>query len=244
MAKKKKKQEPQPAAFKAAQFSSLKGYKPAEEGPDPLQVKQERQVQPEQEKVDSARERDIFLRAMEGVRPFSGKMPFKEVSAVKPASAPSPITQEERNVFLDALANLQLDVRFREEEREESDDDTLRPLSASRTRQLKRGEIRIDYELDLHGMVRDEALQCLASFVAGAWTRRQQAVLVITGKGNNSPGEPVLQRAVAGWLRDKGRGMVAEFSPAPRQMGGSGAFVVFLRDKDKKLPVGVRNQTG
>jgi len=54
-------------------------------------------------------------------------------------------------------------------------------------------------------------------------------VLVITGKGINSPEGPVLQGAVAGWLRQQGKGMVAEFSPAPRDKGGSGAFVVFLK---------------
>jgi DNA-nicking Smr family endonuclease len=27
--------------------------------------------------------------------------------------------------------------------------------------------------------------------------------------------------------------MVAEFAPAPQQMGGSGALVVFLKDKSK-----------
>jgi DNA-nicking Smr family endonuclease len=100
-------------------------------------------------------------------------------------------------------------------------------------RQLKRGAIRIDYELDLHGLTREEALESLAAFVTGAFNRGQTAVLVITGKGNNSPGEPVLVGAVAGWLRDRGRGMVAEFAPAPRQMGGGGAFVVFLKEKPK-----------
>jgi DNA-nicking Smr family endonuclease len=54
-------------------------------------------------------------------------------------------------------------------------------------------------------------------------------VLVITGKGINSPEGPVLQRVVAEWLRKEGKGTVAEFAPAPREMGGSGAFVVFLR---------------
>jgi len=96
---------------------------------------------------------------------------------------------------------------------------------------LRRGALRIDLELDLHGLTREEALASLERFVAGAYNRGQKAVLVITGKGNNSPEEPVLQGAVAGWLRDRGKGMVAEFSPAPRQMGGSGAFVVFLKEK-------------
>ena len=56
-------------------------------------------------------------------------------------------------------------------------------------------------------------------------------MLVITGKGINSAEGPVLQGAVADWLREKGRGLVAEFAPAPRDKGGSGAFVVFLKNK-------------
>ena len=37
--------------------------------------------------------------------------------------------------------------------------------------------------------------------------------------------------AVAGWLRENGKGMVSEFAPAPKEMGGSGAFVLFLKEK-------------
>jgi DNA-nicking Smr family endonuclease len=36
---------------------------------------------------------------------------------------------------------------------------------------------------------------------------------------------------VSGWLREAGKGMVSEFVPAPREMGGSGAIVVFLKEK-------------
>jgi len=59
---------------------------------------------------------------------------------------------------------------------------------------------------------------------------------VITGKGNNSPGEPVLRNAVGVWLREVGKTMVSEFVAAPRDMGGSGAFVVFLREKKQEEP--------
>ena len=100
-------------------------------------------------------------------------------------------------------------------------------------RRLKSGAIRIDLELDLHGMTRDEALESMKHFITGAFNRGQKAVLVITGKGNNSVGEPVLQAAVMSWLRETGKKMVAEFAPAPQQLGGSGALVVFLKDKDK-----------
>jgi DNA-nicking Smr family endonuclease len=98
-------------------------------------------------------------------------------------------------------------------------------------RQLKRGTIRISAELDLHGFLKDEALARLEHFISDAYSLGRQAVLVITGKGINSPDGPVLPGAVSRWLREPGKGMVAEFHPAPRDKGGSGAFVVFLKQK-------------
>jgi DNA-nicking Smr family endonuclease len=112
------------------------------------------------------------------------------------------------------------------------DQDEEAPRSASgRMKQLKRSAISISEELDLHGYLRDEALARLEQFLAGAYHRGRKAVLVITGKGINSPEGPVLQGAVAEWLRSKGKGIVAEYAPAPRDKGGSGAFVVFLKNR-------------
>jgi len=79
-------------------------------------------------------------------------------------------------------------------------------------------------------LTREEALNALPRFLRNAAAYGEKAVLVITGKGLNSPGEPVLQQAVAGWLQESGKGLVLEFAPAPRDMGGHGAFVVFLRN--------------
>jgi len=149
----------------------------------------------------------------------------------KTAPAVRGIDEEERRVFFREIEKLELDVKFRDELPE--DVTLLRAAGSNRLRELKRGAIHISLELDLHGLTRDEALASLVRFIGGAYNRSQKAVLVITGKGNNSPEEPVLQGAVAGWLRDRGKGMVAEFTPAPRQLGGSGAFVVFLKDKEK-----------
>jgi DNA-nicking Smr family endonuclease len=94
---------------------------------------------------------------------------------------------------------------------------------------VKRGIIAVSHQLDLHGLTREEALAALPRFLDTARRKGQKAALVITGKGINSPGEPVLQQAIASWLRDAGRGMVLEFAPAPRELGGGGAYVVFLR---------------
>jgi DNA-nicking Smr family endonuclease len=98
-------------------------------------------------------------------------------------------------------------------------------------RRLKRGEIRIGRELDLHGFLKEEALKQLELFIANAYGSEEQAVLVITGKGINSPEGPVLQGAVEDWLTNKGKGLIVEFSRAPRGLGGSGAFVVFLKQR-------------
>jgi DNA-nicking Smr family endonuclease len=222
--KKQKKADNIPGKFAAKPFSSLKGFQ-SETAKPPGKTALPKPPPAAPPEVDD----DIlFLRAMAEVRRLQTASPAGK-SAPKPAPAGRAVAEEERRVFLQAVERLHLDVTFRDELPEGVT--PLHPAGSNRLRQLRRGALRIDLELDLHGLTREEALASLERFVAGAYNRGQKAVLVITGKGNNSPEEPVLRGAVAGWLRDRGKGMVAEFSPAPRQMGGSGAFVVFLKEK-------------
>ena len=223
--KKQKKKDNTPAAFAAKPFNSLKGFHAETKGPEGKAAP----PVPPPPRPPEADDAAIFMRAVADVkRLHPAQRPVKEKK--KTAPAVGGIDAEERRVFLREIGKLELDVKFRDELPE--DVTPLRPAGSNRLRELKRGAIHISLELDLHGLTRDEALACLDRFIAGAYNRSQKVVLVITGKGNNSPEEPVLQGAVAGWLRDRGKGMVAEFTPAPRQMGGSGAFVVFLKDKE------------
>jgi DNA-nicking Smr family endonuclease len=222
--KKKKKPEQKPKEFVSRPFGALKGVRPdhAAEPPKAAAIP----VQAEK-KSDGGEE---FLRAVADVRPLH---PERKLPVKKGEPAPrklAGIDEEERRLFLETVGGIRLDAAFRDELPEEAE--PVKPLPVNRWRELKRGAIRIDFQLDLHGLTRDEALQGLASFITGAFNRGQKAVLVITGKGNRSPGEPVLQGAVTGWLREQGKGMVAEFAPAPRDMGGSGAFVVFLKNRE------------
>jgi len=214
--------------FSAAPFTALKGITaPAQVAPS-LPPSSPPPPQP----VEDDDDLELFFRAVSDVRPLAPDAQVKPPAGAS-ATVPLPVAvrarrfeEEDRTLFLKALEGLE--VRFEEELPDESD--SLRPISASRLKQLKQGTIRITLELDLHGMTRDEALVSLDHFIGGAWRRGMKAVLVITGKGNNSPGEPVLQAAVAGWLRVQGKKTVVEFAPAPPQMGGTGAFVVFLRE--------------
>lgn len=216
--------------FQTTPFSALKGVAvsppPAVEAEPPLPS-----VPPSSGEDEDA---GLFLQAMGGVRRLDAPPRVQNASTVakKPASAPSaPIRREtidpaEQEAFNLAIGQLHLDVTFSDRLPEE---DELKPLGANRLRQLKRGVIRVDRQIDLHGLTREEALEELPRFLRNARVHAEKAVLVITGKGNNSPGEPVLQQAIAAWLRDRGKEFVVEFAPAPREMGGSGAFVVFLR---------------
>jgi len=222
--KKNKKPEPRPADFNNNPFKALKGLKPT------AARAVERKTPARTEKPED--DTELFLRFVQDVKaihPPSGSG-LKAVSGGKAAPS-SGADRDEEQLFLQAIQKIGAARMFTQPEPEA--DEEPRRSASSRMRQLKRGTIRIRQELDLHGEIKDAALAKLERFIAEAFDRGQKAVLVITGKGINSPEGPVLQGAVAAWLCGKGKGMVAEFAPAPRDLGGSGAFVVFLRASEK-----------
>ena len=212
--------------FHITPFAALKGVAVSEtepaEPPHPV-------VQKKPESFEEGV--DLFLQAVEGVRPFQptarkplqeDSLPVRKVPDKKGAGLPL----IEENTFLEEIGRLKLDTKFTDSTQ---DDGELQPLAGNRLRQVKRGVVSVGRQLDLHGLTREEALEALPGFLHSAQKNDQKAVLVITGKGNHSPEEPVLHQAVASWLRDAGRTTVLEFAPAPREMGGGGAYVVFLR---------------
>lgn len=229
--RKTKNNPPKPAAFRSTPFSSLKGVTvtapPAPEPPRPVVPKV----------AEVSDDVDLFLQAMDDVSRLDERKPVmkQEAGKRKPVVAAQSaddrhgeVDRIDQEIFTQAIGRLKLDVTFSDRFPE---DEELRPMGVNRLRQLKRGAISVDRQLDLHGLSREEALVALRRFLQSASAYGEKAVLVITGKGNNSPGEPVLQQAVTGWLRDAGKKLVVEFAPAPREMGGSGAFVVFLREQ-------------
>ncbi len=231
MAKKKQQANPpKQQEFHATPFSALKGV-----AVSPLPPPLPEPVQPAPPKVLEEDDADLFLQAMGNVSQLDGA--FKKSKSAAPVrkpvrscpEAPSRLEtadQADLEAFSQAIGQLKLDVAFADKFPE---DDELKPLGTNRLRQLKKGIIRLDRQLDLHGLTREEALEALPRFLRNACNHGEKAVLVITGKGNNSPAEPVLQQSVAAWLREAGKELVAEFDSAPREMGGSGAFVVFLK---------------
>ena len=234
MAKKKPQQPPKPQEFHSTPFAALKGVSAPVS--TPVSTRQAVPVPALPTPVDDGA--DLFQRAMDGVRKLDASSTAKYPNGEKTVSTTRTVAEQSKitaataadsaasDIFLQEIGRLKLEVRFSEQL---PDEDELKPLSGNRLKQLKRGIIAVTYQLDLHGLTRDEALAELPRFLRSARSKGQAAALIITGKGNNSPGEPVLQRAVAAWLRDAGRELVVEYAPAPRELGGSGAFIVFLR---------------
>jgi DNA-nicking Smr family endonuclease len=224
--KKKKSDNQFSADFKNNPFKPLRGFTP--QTPSAKKTVNLPRRKEQQSEDDDA----LFLRAVSGARRLEREedLPAGPANHKLGGKKPDVAASEDHELFLKAMQKIGTTLRDRMTEEEELGE-PQRTAQTSRMRQLKRGSIRIGDELDLHGYLRDEALARLERFIAGACSRGLDAVLVITGKGVNSPEGPVLKGATAAWFGGRGKGMVAEFAPAPRDKGGSGAFVVFLRKK-------------
>ena len=103
--------------------------------------------------------------------------------------------------------------------------------------QLKRGKLKPEARLDLHGMTLAQAGPMLTRFIGDTHARGLRLVLVITGKGKDrDDGGPipvprgVLRRQVPDWLsRPPLSAMVLQVAEAHLKHGGDGAFYVYLR---------------
>jgi len=101
---------------------------------------------------------------------------------------------------------------------------------ARRMKQLRQGKLKPQDTLDLHGSYRDEALKRVRHFLQHRHADGYNTLLIVTGRGKRSPnGEAVLRSDVEEYLRTRASAWVAEWGRAPRQYGGEGALVVFLR---------------
>lgn len=97
---------------------------------------------------------------------------------------------------------------------------------------LKRGHLRPESRLDLHGMSQSEAFIALVHFVTEAHTRGFRCILAITGKGNVKQGGGVLRKQFSNWLNcQELRPYILGFSEAQPRDGGGGAFYILIRRK-------------
>lgn len=104
-------------------------------------------------------------------------------------------------------------------------------------RRMKRGKLRPDGKLDLHGMRVEAAHSALTRFVLSSHASGKRLILVITGKGKDRDGQGpipvprgILRHQVPQWLALAPlASVVLQITPAHISHGGEGAYYVYLR---------------
>lgn len=149
------------------------------------------------------------------------------VPAPEPPDTKAPPDDEpisEQQLFVSALGRL--DTTFSDDYDLEQSPPTASPR---RMKQLRQGTLQPEARLDLHGVTREEVRGRVRFFLEDAAYHKKKVALIITGWGKNSSGEPVVRQEVERYLALDAKAWVVEWGRAPRQLGGEGALVVFLK---------------
>jgi DNA-nicking Smr family endonuclease len=102
-------------------------------------------------------------------------------------------------------------------------------LSNQLLRKLKRGNFSVQDSLDLHGYTVSAARILLQDFLLNATNEGLRCVLIIHGKGLNSPdGQAILRTLARNWLVQHPQ--VLAFCSAAPASGGSGAVIILLKN--------------
>lgn len=107
---------------------------------------------------------------------------------------------------------------------------------------MRKGKLRPEAKLDLHGMFAAHAHNELLSFVRRCHAEGKRLVLVITGKGSTTSDEAgimpsrqgILRHSLPHWLSSaEMRVLILQITPAHIRHGGGGAYYVYLKRKGR-----------
>ncbi len=169
-----------------------------------------------------------FLRAMGDARPLAGR--GREVAPVAETATPPPGSELSFRELMEGT--LEFAVSFSDEYLE-GHVVGLDPLIMGR---LRSGTLSPEAHLDLHGLNAVQAFEALRDFMRGAWYRSLRVVLIVPGRGRNSPqGQAVLREKLQLWLtQEPFKRVVLAFCTARPHDGGPGSVYVLLRKFRKK----------
>ena len=176
-------------------------------------------------KSDPATDEELFRQQMQDVRPISQDKisPYREQQPARPIMR----EEDEKQVLKDMLSD---PVDFDTLETGEELLFCRSGVQHNLMRKLRRGQISIEAELDLHRMTSDQARQATAQFLTDILASGKRCVRLIHGKGKGSFNKmPVLKHKLNHWLRQ--RDEVLAFCSARKVDGGTGAVYVLLKKK-------------
>jgi DNA-nicking Smr family endonuclease len=175
-------------------------------------------------------ETELFRSAVAGAVPIPPDE-RNTVIATLPTAWPAPAGSEEA----EALATLSDVVSgagaFDISDGDEYLEGRVAGLDPRVVERLRRGEFAPQAHLDLHGLTAEGAQAAVRKFILRALRAGHRCVLLIHGRGRNSPDQrPVLKEGLRQWLtRGELARVVLAFSTARPCDGGAGAMYVLLR---------------
>ncbi len=176
-------------------------------------------------KANPADEEHLFSKAMQGVQPVAAR--GREV-AVPPAPHANAGLQADPNFLADLLLGKLEFALHHTDEYIEGFVVGVDPLVLGR---LRAGHYSPEAHIDLHGHNSLQAQDNLMIFIKNAYYRNMRTLLIITGRGKNSPnGVGVLRADLQEWLtKEPFKRVVLAFCTAQASDGGPGAVYVLLR---------------
>ena len=181
---------------------------------------------PVQEDEDD--EASAFLAAMGTVSPLTGG--GRDVAPAPAPATPPPHGELSLQDFMDG--KLEFALTFSDEYLEGH----VVGLDQMILNKLRAGGLSPEAHLDLHGLNAMQAFEALRGFFKGSWYKGLRTVLVVPGRGRNSPdGMGVLREKLQSWLtQDPFKRVVLAFCTAQPHDGGPGSVYVLLRKYRKK----------
>ena len=166
----------------------------------------------------------LFKEAVKNARPLNTDVPFTEKTYPKPIA--KQFIRDEKQALKDSLS----DDYYPAHELESGEELIyLRSgQSPSILSKLRRGFWVVQAQIDLHGLISDEAREYVAEFLSSCKKKNIRCVRIVHGKGLGSRNrEPVLKHKLRNWLIQKDE--VIAYAQAKPEDGGSGAVIVLLK---------------
>ena len=202
---------------------------------------------------DEVLDMEIFEKAMSGVDPLEQKGGRDVAPGPPPPRSAMTRLEEDWNKYLEQF--VKGDIEFELEYTDEYMFGQTKGLDQKAWNQLKNGALSVEGHIDLHGLNSDQARDGLLFFLRESYLQGRRCVLVVSGRGLNSPGGlSVLKREIMAWLtRDPLRRVVLGFCTAPAPGRGRGRTVRAAAQDEKGArqgalgthdPMGGRRLTG
>ncbi len=170
-----------------------------------------------------------FAKAMQGVKPLSATGREVNPAVVPQTAAPEP----GNNPLQDLLdGKLEFALSFTEEYCE----GYVVGLDQLTVGKLRQGAFSPEASIDLHGLNVQQAFETLRGFFKASWYRGMRCVIVVPGRGRNSPdGIGILREKLKLWFtQEPFKRVVLAFCTARPHDGGPGSLYVLLRKYKKK----------